>query len=127
MAERKDLGTTGLVSSMLGDDNVLVTIDGKVRQIPATALMQSLDPIRIESLPELSNSEDPRGVWLEVIDSNGGPKKMRISSIPQTAENEAALAYGVSRKSYLEGTTEMTRIGNLDLHKSLPVQSLMRG
>lgn len=127
MAERKDLGTTGLVSSMLGDDNVLVTIDGKVRQIPATALMQSLDPIRIESLPELSNSEDPRGVWLEVIDSNGEPKKMRISSIPQTAQNEAALAYGVSRKSYLEGTTEMTRIGNLDLHKSLPVQSLMRG
>lgn len=127
MAERKDLGTTGLVSSMLGDDNVLVTIDGKVRQIPATALMQSLDPIRIESLPQLSNSEDPRGVWLEVIDSNGEPKKMRISSIPQTAQNEAALAYGVSRKSYLEGTTEMTRIGNLDLHKSLPVQSLMRG
>ena len=99
MAERKDLGTTGLVSSMLGDDNVLVTIDGKVRQIPATALMQSLDPIRIESLPQLSNSEDPRGVWLEVIDSNGEPKKMRISSIPQTAQNEAALAYGVSRKS----------------------------
>lgn len=127
MAEKKDLGTTGLVNSMLGDDNVLVTIDGKVRQIPATALMQSLDPIRIENLPELSNSEDPRGVWLEVIDSNGEAKKMRISSIPQTEQNEAVLAYGVSRKSYLDATTEMTRIGNADLHASLPVQSLMRG
>lgn len=127
MAERKDLGTTGLVSSMLGDDNVLVTIDGKVRQIPATALMQSLDPIRIESLPQLSNSEDPRGVWLEVIDSNGEPKKMRISSIPQTEGFENQLAYGVRRASYLLPDTEMSRIGNLDLHKSLPVQSLMRG
>ena len=127
MAERKDLGTAGLVSSMLGDDNVLVTIDGKVRQIPAASLIQSLDPIRIESLAELSNSEDPRGVWVEVIDSNGDPKKMRISSIPQTEGFENQLAYGVRRASYLLPDTEMTRIGNLDLHKSLPVQSLMRG
>ena len=127
MAERKDLGTAGLVSSMLGDDNVLVTIDGKVRQIPAASLIQSLDPIRIESLAELPNSEDPRGVWVEVIDSNGDPKKMRISSIPQTDGIEAQLAYGVRRASYLMPDTEMTRIGNLDLHKSLPVQSLMRG
>lgn len=127
MAERKDLGTAGLVGSMLGDDNVLVTIDGKVRQIPAASLIQSLDPIRIESLAELPNSEDPRGVWVEVIDSNGDPKKMRISSIPQTDGIEAQLAYGVRRASYLMPDTEMTRIGNLDLHKSLPVQSLMRG
>ena len=127
MAERKDLGTAGLVSSMLGDDNVLVTIDGKVRQIPAASLIKSLDPIRIESLAELSNSEDPRGVWVEVIDSNGDPKKMRISSIPQTEGIENQLAYGVRRASYLLPDTEMTRIGNLDLHKSLPVQSLMRG
>ena len=127
MAERKDLGTAGLVSSMLGDDNVLVTIDGKVRQIPAASLIKSLDPIRIESLAELSNSEDPRGVWVEVIDSNGDPKKMRISSIPQTEGFENQLAYGVRRASYLLPDTEMTRIGNLDLHKSLPVQSLMRG
>ena len=127
MAERKDLGTAGLVSSMLGDDNVLVTIDGKVRQIPAASLIQSLDPIRIESLAELSNSDDPRGVWVEVIDSNGDPKKMRISSIPQTDGIETQLAYGVRRASYLMPDTEMTRIGNLDLHKSLPVQSLMRG
>ena len=127
MAERKDLGTAGLVGSMLGDDNVLVTIDGKVRQIPAASLIKSLDPIRIESLAELPNSEDPRGVWVEVIDSNGDPKKMRISSIPQTDGIEAQLAYGVRRASYLMPDTEMTRIGNLDLHKSLPVQSLMRG
>ena len=40
MAERKDLGTAGLVGSMLGDDNVLVTIDGKVRQIPAASLIK---------------------------------------------------------------------------------------
>lgn len=124
MAERKDLGTTGLVNSMLGDDNVLVTIDGKVRQIPATALMQSLDPIRIEGLPELANSEDPRGVWLEVIDSNGEPKKMRMSTLP--AESESTLAYGIQFDTSISSPT-CTRIGNTELHKSLPVQSLMRG
>lgn len=125
MATKKDICTVDKVESLMGDDNVLVNVDGSLGQISMADLVKSADPVRIESLEVLEADTNPAEVWIEVIDAEGKPKKIRYSVLPAASESE--VAYGVERASWLLESTELTRVGNMELHRTLPVQSLMRG
>ena len=50
MATKKDICTVDKVESLMGDDNVLVNVDGSLGQISMADLVKSADPVRIESL-----------------------------------------------------------------------------
>ena len=79
---------------------------------------------RLEDLPEVSGSSNPFDLRTEVLDKDGESKQARLAALlPYT---EDACAYGVQFDVNVSAP-ELTRIGNSDLHRTLPVQSLMRG
>lgn len=79
---------------------------------------------RLEDLPEVSGSSNPFDLRTEVLDKDGESKQARLAALlPYT---EDACAYGVQFDVGISAP-ELTRIGNSDLHRTLPVQSLMRG
>lgn len=79
---------------------------------------------RLQDLPEVSGDSNPFDLITEVIDTDGESKQARLASFLPYAEETCA--YGIQIDTTVSATP-CTRIGNSDLHRSLPVQSLMRG
>ena len=78
---------------------------------------------RISDL-EVASDGSPLDMYVEILDKNGETKKCKVASLLPYVEDQ--LYYGVEWDTTVS-TTAMTRIGNSDLHKSLPIQSRMRG
>lgn len=79
---------------------------------------------RLQDLPEVSGGSNPFDLVTEVLDTDGESKQARLAAFLPYAEETCA--YGVQLDTTISATT-LPRIGNSDLHRSLPVQSLMRG
>ncbi len=78
---------------------------------------------RLSDLPEVEGT-NPIDLYTEVLDTDGESKKARLASLLPFVEED--VAYGI-RRNVSDSSPSCTRIGNMDLHKTLPVQSLMRG
>ena len=78
---------------------------------------------RLQDLPE-ANGTNPFNLITEVIDESGESKQAKLAAMLPYVENQCA--YGVELDVTVSATT-LTRIGNSDLHRSLPIQSRMRG
>ena len=78
---------------------------------------------RLNELP-VAESVNPFDLITEVLDKDGESKQARMASfMPYLEEN---VAYGVEFDTTISSPA-CTRIGNLSLHASLPIQSRMRG
>ena len=76
---------------------------------------------RLSDLPE-AKGDNPFGLYAEVLDTDGESKKSSLAALLPYLEEQ--VAYGVE----IDITTgEVKRIGNMDLHRTLPVQSRIRG
>lgn len=78
---------------------------------------------RLSDLPEVSGT-NPYNLYCEVLDEDGESKKAALASLLPYLEDDCS--YGVEFDITVSSPT-CTRIGNTDLHKSLPVQSRMKG
>lgn len=78
---------------------------------------------RLSDLP-LATGTNPYNMTVEVLDEDGESKKAALASLLPYAEESCA--YGVEFDTTVSSPT-CKRIGNSDLHKSLPIQSRMRG
>ena len=76
---------------------------------------------RLSDLPNVTGT-NPFGLYAEVLDTDGESKKSSLASLLPYMEEQ--VAYGVDINLT---TGEVTRVGNMDLHRSLPVQSRIRG
>lgn len=77
---------------------------------------------RLSDLPEVADV-NPYELYTEVLDA-GESKKAKLASLLPYLEEECS--YGVEFDTSVSSPA-CTRIGNSDLHKSLPIQSRMRG
>ena len=76
---------------------------------------------RLADLPEVEGT-NPFELLCEVLDTDGESKKAALATfMPYLEEN---CAYGIEYDVTLS-SPECTRIGNMELHKSLPIQSRM--
>ena len=78
---------------------------------------------RLSDLP-LATGTNPYKMTVEVLDEDGESKKAALASLLPYAEE--SYAYGVEFDTTVNSPI-CKRIGNSDLHKSLPIQSRMRG
>lgn len=78
---------------------------------------------RLSDLPDVKGT-NPYNLLVEVLDEDGESKKAALASLLPYIEDE--VAYGVEFDTSVS-TPTCTRVGNTALHKSLPVQSRMRG
>lgn len=78
---------------------------------------------RLSDLPDVKGT-NPYDLLVEVLDTDGESKKAALAALLPYAEDTCS--YGVSRSQSVT-TPECQRIGASDLHKSLPVQSRMKG
>lgn len=78
---------------------------------------------RLTDLPEVQGT-NPFKLITEVLDEDGESKKAALATMLPYAEEQCA--YGIEFDTTISSPT-CTRIGNSDLHKSLPIQSRMRG
>ena len=78
---------------------------------------------RVTELPSAS-AENPFDLVCEVIDKSGESKQARLAEMLPYLEEQCS--YGIEFDTTISSPT-CTRIGNTDLHKSLPIQSRMRG
>lgn len=78
---------------------------------------------RLSELPEVQGT-NPFNLICEVLDEDGESKQAALATLLPYLEEECA--YGVQIDSSVSAT-ELTRLGNTDLHKSLPIQSRMKG
>lgn len=78
---------------------------------------------RLSDLPEATGT-NPYDMYVEVLDEDGESKKAALANLLPYLEDE--YAYGIEFDTSVSSPT-CTRIGNSDLHASLPVQSRMRG
>ncbi len=78
---------------------------------------------RLSDLPFASGT-NPYKMLVEVLDEDGESKKAALASLLPYAEDSCS--YGVEFDVTVSSPT-CTRIGSTDLHKSLPIQSRMRG
>mgnify|MGYP001088272304 CR=1 FL=1 len=78
---------------------------------------------RLADLPEVEGT-NPFELLCEVLDTDGESKKAALATfMPYLEEN---CAYGIEYDVTVS-SPECTRIGNMELHKSLPIQSRMKG
>ena len=78
---------------------------------------------RLADLPEVEGT-NPFELLCEVLDTDGESKKAALATfMPYLEEN---CAYGIEYDVAVS-SPECTRIGNMELHKSLPIQSRMKG
>ena len=79
-----------------------------------------------KSLGELEEASgtNPYNLYCEVLDEDGASKKAKLSNLLPYLEEYCS--YGVERDTTVSAP-ECTRIGNVALHKSLPVHSRMKG
>ena len=78
---------------------------------------------RLSDLPEVEGT-NPYNLFCEVLDEDGESKKAALASLLPYLEDDCS--YGVEFDVTISSPT-CTRIGNTDLHKSLPVHSRMKG
>lgn len=92
-----------------------------------TALVQIIEAFqngkRLSDLPNVKGT-NPFDLYCEVLDTDGESKKAALASLLPYIEDQCA--YGVERDIAVSSPT-CTRIGNIALHKTLPVQNRMRG
>lgn len=77
---------------------------------------------RLSELPEVGDT-NPYNLMVEVLEK-GESKRATLASLLPYMEDECS--YGVEFDTTVS-TPTCTRIGNMNLHKTLPVQSLMKG
>ena len=73
---------------------------------------------------EEASGTNPYNLFCEVLDEDGASKKAKLANLLPYLEEYCS--YGVERDTSVSAP-ECTRIGNLTLHKSLPVHSRMKG
>ena len=78
---------------------------------------------RLQDLPDVQGT-NPYNLLVEVLDEDGESKKAALASLLPYMEDECS--YGIEFDTTVSAP-ECTRIGSTDLHKSLPVQSRMKG
>ena len=78
---------------------------------------------RLSDLPDVKGT-NPYNLFCEVLDEDGESKKAALASLLPYMEDECS--FGVEFDTAVSSPT-CTRIGSTDLHKSLPVQSRMKG
>lgn len=78
---------------------------------------------RLSDLPDVSGT-NPYNLYCEVLDEDGESKKAALASLLPYVEEQSS--YGVQFDTSVS-TPTCTRIGSTELHKSLPVQSRMKG
>lgn len=78
---------------------------------------------RLSDLPDVSGT-NPFELYCEVLDTDGESKKATLASLLPYIEEDCS--YGIEFDTAVSSPT-CTRIGNLALHRSLPVQSRMKG
>ena len=77
----------------------------------------------IADLPDLTGT-NPFNLYSEVLDEDGESKKAAIATFLPYSEEQCS--YGIEFDVTVSSPS-CTRIGSTDLHKSLPIQSRMRG
>lgn len=93
--------------------------ENKVRQIIAAFE----DGKRLSDLPDVDGT-NPFDLLSEVLDTDGESKKVKLATLLPYLEEQCA--YGIEYDVTVS-SPDVTRIGNMALHKSLPIQSRMRG
>ena len=78
---------------------------------------------RLSDLPNVSGT-NPYNLFVEVLDEDGESKKAALASLLPYVEEDCS--YGVQFDTAIS-SPNCTRIGNVALHKTLPIQSRMRG
>lgn len=78
---------------------------------------------RLSDLPNVSGT-NPYKLYCEVLDEDGESKKAALGTLLPYLEEECS--YGIEFDTTISSTS-CTRIGNVALHKTLPIQSRMRG
>lgn len=78
---------------------------------------------RIQDLPEV-NGSNPFNLVTHVIDEDGESKKAALATMLPYLESQCA--YGIERDKTVSSPA-CTRIGNMDLHRSLPIHNRMKG
>lgn len=78
---------------------------------------------RLSDLPEAKGA-NPFDLICEVMDTDGESKQAALATLLPYLEEQCA--YGIE-KDFAVSSTSCTRIGNLDLHRSLPIQKRMKG
>lgn len=78
---------------------------------------------RLSDLPEVEGT-NPYNLFCEVLDEDGESKKAALASLLPYLEDDCS--YGVEFDVTVSSPS-CTRIGNTNLHKSLPVHSRMKG
>jgi len=78
---------------------------------------------RLNELPHIGNV-NPLDLIVEVMDTDGESKQSKIAALLPYLEEQCA--YGIEWDTTVSSPL-CTRIGNMALHRSLPVQSLMKG
>lgn len=78
---------------------------------------------RLNDLPHIGNA-NPFDLIVEVLDKDGETKQSKIAALLPYIEDQCS--YGIEWDITVSSPL-CTRIGNMSLHKSLPVQSGMRG
>ena len=93
--------------------------ESKVRQI-ITAFENGK---RLSDLPEVEGT-NPFDLLCEVLDTDGESKKAALATLLPYVEETCM--YGIEYDTTVS-SPDVTRIGNMSLHKSLPIQSRMKG
>lgn len=93
--------------------------ENKVRQIIAAFE----DGKRLSDLPDVDGT-NPFDLLSEVLDTDGESKKAKLATLLPYLEEQCA--YGIEYDVTVS-SPDVTRIGNMALHKSLPIQNRMRG
>lgn len=78
---------------------------------------------RLNELPEVTGT-NPYKMIVEVLDEDGESKQAKLAALLPYLEEQCS--YGIQFDTTVSSPT-CTRIGNTDLHKSLPIQSRMKG
>lgn len=78
---------------------------------------------RLSDLPNVKGT-NPYDLYVEVLDTDGESKKAALATLLPYLEEQCA--YGIERDKTVSASV-CTRIGNVALHKSLPIQNRMRG
>lgn len=78
---------------------------------------------RLSDLPNVSGT-NPYNLFVEVLDEDGESKKAALASLLPYVEEDCS--YGIEFDTSVSSPS-CTRVGNLAMHKSVPIQSRMRG
>ena len=78
---------------------------------------------RLADLP-VEQVDNPFDLWTEVIGADGESKKAALAELLPYVEEECM--YGVEWDAS-SSNPDVTRIGNMNLHVSLPIQNRMHG